>query len=119
MAIDAVSEYRQRRAERLAARGAKPQYKPSVNMDAPGEEEEGQNNNQHRGGRRGGASSSGGGHGNTKLPFGLCKRFGIEIGADWTPKDAWDALADKGITADGAYARLKKGEHRRESRSAQ
>lgn len=48
-------------------------------------------------------------HGNTKLPFGLCKRFGIEVGADWTPRDAWDALAGKGITAEGAYERLKEG----------
>ena len=56
------------------------------------------------------AAPKGGGHGNTRLPFGLCKRFGIDIGADWGPREAWDALAGKGITADGAYARLKRGE---------
>ena len=32
------------------------------------------------------------------------------IGEGWTPRDAWDALAGKGITPDGAYDRLKKGE---------
>ena len=128
--MDAVSEYKRRRADRLAVRGIRPKEPSNMDwplevtafttrrnkrliergindpfrMDAPGDEDEGNNN------QSGGGSESSGGHGNTKLPFGLCKRFGIEIGADWTPRDAWDALAGKGITADGAYARLKKGE---------
>ena len=51
-----------------------------------------------------------GSHGNTRLPFGLCKRFGIEVGADWTPRDAWDALKGKGVTPEGAYEKLEKGE---------
>ena len=27
-----------------------------------------------------------------RVPFGLCKKFGIEISKDWTPRDAWEAL---------------------------
>lgn len=118
---DSVAEYRKRRAERMGLNwedvkrekrfrkskdGMKLEKseirKGLIHLDAP-DEEEGENNNNRGGGGRGG-------HGNTRLPFGLCQRFGIEIGADWTPKDAWDALAGKGISADGAYARLKKGE---------
>lgn len=118
---DSVMEYRRRRAERMGlswedvkktqrfrkskdgTKVEKNEIKKGVtHMDAPNDEEGSNNNNN--------SSGSGGGHGNTRLPFGLCQRFGIEIGKDWTPKDAWDALAGKGITADGAYERLKKGE---------
>ena len=110
-----VQDYRRRRAERLAERGIKiGEYRRSqgsvkvkkkdpligiYRADDDGDEE---NNNQGGG--------SGGSHGNTRLPFGLCKRFGIEISESWGPREAWDALAGKGITADGAYKRLKKGE---------
>ena len=123
----AVLAYRKRRAARLAARKLKPKQThmggdvtkvkiepPSTTeqyrSDAPadGGEEEQQNNGGRRGG--GGSSTSGGGHGNTKLPFGLCKKFGIEIGDDWKPRDAWDALAGKGITPDGVFRKLKAGE---------
>lgn len=119
MTDNAVIEYRKRREERLAARGIKPrQYRrdkdavkltkkmaePRYNTDAPDEEEPQQNN-----GRRGGGSH-GGGHGNTRLPFGLCKKYGIEIGDDWEPRDAWDALAGKGITPASAYRKLSAGE---------
>lgn len=51
------------------------------------------------------------GHGNTRLPFGLCKREGIEIDPDWTPKDAWAALAGKGYSAAEAYKQLKESGH--------
>ena len=78
----AVKRYRKRRKARLKSR-----------MD---DEEE---NNNNGGGRK--VS-----HGNTKLPFGLCQRYGIEIGKDWTPKDAWDALAGKGVTPGEAYKSL-------------
>ena len=44
--------------------------------------------------------------GNTRLPFGLCQREGIEIGEDWSPQDAWEALAGKGISPEGEYAKL-------------
>ena len=46
-------------------------------------------------------------HGNTRLPFGLCKRYGIAIGDDWTPRDAWNALAGRGITPQKIYDQLK------------
>ena len=42
-------------------------------------------------------------HGNTKLPFGLCDREGIDTGKDWTPRDAWSALEDKGIHPNEVY----------------
>lgn len=91
--MDAVEAYRKKRAERLAARGIK-----LVRHDADEDD-----NNQNNGGE------SGGSHGNTKLPFGLCKRFGIAVEAGWTPKDAWAALAGKGITPDSAFGALKEG----------
>lgn len=50
-----------------------------------------------------------GGHGNTRLPFGLCRKMGIKIGDGWTPRDAWDALAEKGVTPSEEYNRLKGG----------
>ena len=56
-----------------------------------------------------GGGKKGGGHGNTKLPYGLCLREGIEIGKDWSPRDAWGALADKGITPAGEFAKRKGG----------
>lgn len=114
--MDAVSEFRSRREKRLAARGIYPDSVSRIiayakrregrlddrgyRADADGDEEKKENNN----------NNGGGGHGNTKLPFGLCMRFGIDIGKDWTPRDAWDALAGKGITPDGAFDKLKKGE---------
>lgn len=40
---------------------------------------------------------SGGSGGNTGLPFGLCEKYGISLPENATPKQAWDALAEKGI----------------------
>lgn len=99
---DNVAEYKRRRAARLKARGYR--------ADAPYQEPTDQEIQQLQKSRGGGGSKGGGGHGNTRLPFGLCKRFGIDIDPSWTPRDAWDALAGKGITPDGAYGRLKRGE---------
>ncbi len=48
-----------------------------------------------------------GGHGNTRLPFGLCQRYGIDLPGGATPHDAWEALAGKGITPEDAYKTLK------------
>lgn len=113
----AVALYKQRREERLAARGIKikkKQYrktkdlkrlnKPDVvkafRKDADGDADDQQNESE----------STGGGHGNTRLPFGLCKKYGIEVGESWTPRDAWDALAGKGITPGEIYKKLKSGE---------
>ena len=40
-----------------------------------------------------------------KLPYGLCKKYGIELPEGATPRDAWNALKDKkGITPESAYA---------------
>lgn len=48
------------------------------------------------------------GHGNTRLPYGLCKAAGIDT-EGMTPADAWSALEDKtGIKADKAYDKLEK-----------
>ena len=47
-------------------------------------------------------------HGNTHIPFGLCEREGIEVQAGWTPKDAWDALKEKGYDPDTVYKELEK-----------
>ena len=79
-----IEKYRMRRSRRLAAR---------KRMD---DEEE--SNKPNNGGGNGG-------HGNTKLPYGLCHRYGIEIGKGWQPRDAWDALAEKGVTPGDEFAK--------------
>ena len=35
--------------------------------------------------------------GNTGLPFGLCKKYGINVPQGATPRDAWNLLAGRGI----------------------
>ena len=85
----AVEAYRKRRQLRLDARFRK---------DAP--EPENENN---------GAAKPRRGHGNTHLPFGLCQREGIDVGSGWTPRDAWEALAERGITPSAEYAKRKNG----------
>ena len=48
------------------------------------------------------------GHGNTRLPYGLCKAAGIET-EGMTPTEAWEALEGKtGIKAKEAYEKLEK-----------
>lgn len=81
----AVIEYRKRRQKRLDAR---------FHNDEPEAETNNRNNNRNHGG-----------HGNTKLPYGLCHRYGIEIGKGWSPRDAWDALADKGVTPTAEFSK--------------
>jgi len=113
----AVKLFKKRRAKRLADRGVpqfretralkkttKPIVTPTYNVD---DEEEERNVNQNVNENK---NTGGGGHGNTRLPFGLCKRFGIEVDPSWQPRDAWDALAGKGITPSEAYRRLGRGE---------
>ena len=34
---------------------------------------------------------------NNRLPYGLCKKYGIELPDGATPKDAWEALKKNGI----------------------
>ena len=47
------------------------------------------------------------GHGNTKLPYGLCEKHGIEVQKGWTPREAWEALEGKGVSAKEEYRKLK------------
>lgn len=53
--------------------------------------------------------------GNTGLPFGLCKKYGISLPNNATPRDAWSALKGKGIyppwTAEGKNQYEPDGEH--------
>lgn len=50
------------------------------------------------------------GGGNTRLPFGLCERFGIKLPKGATPRQAWEALKkEKGITSEAVYSALKSG----------
>lgn len=72
-------------------------YNRNTNFDADEETNAGSNN-----------SGSGGGHGNTRIPYGLCQREGIDIQPDWTPADAWKALEGKGYSAGEVYKELKK-----------
>lgn len=81
----AVRRYKKRRQARLDAR--------KIRLD--------DDNENMTGPKRGG------GHGNTKIPFGLCQREGIEIQPGWTPKDAWEALEDKGYNPGEVYKNLK------------
>ena len=47
--------------------------------------------------------------GNTGLPFGLCKKYGIETQKNWTPRDAWNALkGELGIDPEDVYKELDK-----------
>lgn len=50
--------------------------------------------------------------GNTGLPFGLCKKYGIALPDNATPRMAWEALKNKkGITPNDAYRELKREEN--------
>lgn len=53
------------------------------------------------------ASSNSSKGGNTGLPFGLCKKYGIDLPDDATPRDAWEALKGLGITPESVYKTLK------------
>ena len=43
-----------------------------------------------------------------RLPFGLCKKYGIAIQDWWAPHDAWDALKGYNIEPDEEYDKLDK-----------
>lgn len=48
--------------------------------------------------------------GNTRLPFGLCKKYRIPLPDDATPRDAWAALEGKtGLKPDQVYEHLASG----------
>lgn len=44
------------------------------------------------------------------LPYGLCERYGIRLEKNARPRDAWDALARKGITPEKVYKQLREKE---------
>ena len=101
--MDAVREYKERRKARLDQRVIERfRIRRDARLNGRMDDEEETNNNP--GGSGGG---SGGGHGNTKIPFGLCQREGIQIDPKWTPKDAWEALSGKGYSAGEVYKTLK------------
>lgn len=59
----------------------------------------------------GGTSEKGAG-GNTGLPFGLCKKYGISLPENATPREAWAALEKKtGLTPEQIYPTLEKPWH--------
>lgn len=43
----------------------------------------------------------------TRLPFGLCKRYGISLPKNATPRSAWEALAGKGVSRADIYAKIR------------
>lgn len=54
-------------------------------------------------------------HGNTGLPFGLCKKYGIELPKGATPRMAWNALKDrKGVFPPWTKAGQNSGEYSEE-----
>lgn len=81
--------------EKLRAAIRKYSDTPGSDLEAAGEENEVQ---PDRGG-------------NTRLPFGLCQRYGISLPRNATPRDAWDALKGKtGLSPQDFYDSLKRGE---------
>lgn len=43
----------------------------------------------------------------TRLPFGLCKRYGITLPDNATPRDAWNALKGRGVTRQEVYESIR------------
>lgn len=43
----------------------------------------------------------------TRLPFGLCKRYGISLPGNATPRSAWEALAGKGVSRTEIYSKIR------------
>ena len=96
---DAVLEYRKRRQKRLDAKAVE-QYRQRRDERLISRFDDGEDENANN-------VSSKRGHGNTKIPYGLCQREGIQIDPKWSPKDAWEALAGKGYKAGDVYKELK------------
>lgn len=42
----------------------------------------------------------------TRLPFGLCKKYGIPLSDRATPRDAWNALKGRGVSRAEIYASI-------------
>ena len=54
------------------------------------------------------------GAGNIGLPFGLCKKYGIYLPNNATPREAWDALKKRtGLSPNDFYRELKQREQRK------
>ena len=56
------------------------------------------------------------GHGNTRLPYGLCKKYGIDVPPGTTPREAWELLKGKGVNPKEEYRKLKERGERKERR---
>ena len=55
-----------------------------------------------------------GSSGNTRLPFGLCERYGISLPKNATPRMAWEALKKgTGLTPEQVYAELRNEEKKK------
>ena len=75
----------------------------------------------------GGAASEGGeeagdgkrGHGNTRLPYGLCKKYGIDVPPGTTPYEAWELLKGKGVNPKEEYRKLKERGEKKARREAE
>lgn len=48
----------------------------------------------------------------SKIPYSLCKKNGIEVEKGWTAREAWKALAKKGISATGEYKKFREDQRR-------
>ena len=55
-----------------------------------------------------------GGHGNTRLPYGLCKKYGIDVPPGTTPREAWELLKGKGVNPKEEYRKLKERGEKKE-----
>lgn len=86
----------QSKEEALKERFSEPKFEKVGLLDGMGESDD--------------ASEDDGGSAKYSLPFGLCKKYGIPIGKNWTPRDAWAALKGKGVVSDvsGEYDELDK-----------
>lgn len=100
----AVLRYKERRQARLDAR-----LRSRTDAGNGGGDDESSGNGPANANNKNNRPKKSGGHGNTKLPFGLCRQHGIDIGKDWTPRDAWDALAGLGITPGAEFDKLREG----------
>lgn len=59
-------------------------------------------------------------HGNLGLPFGLCKKYGIALPDNATPRMAWDALKGKtGLTPEKVYRDLEQQENEKRDKAEQ
>lgn len=54
-----------------------------------------------------------------RLPFALCKEFGIQLPEGATPRDAWEALDGYGINPENEYAQLSGGSRKQKAKEAE